>query len=74
MLNNGEINGERLVSEDFIHRSLEPNSSTNEQQIWLQLVAKYQQRKPRWLSLSPNVFAAKGSREQRVMVLQSRIW
>ena len=69
MLNNGEINGERLVSEDFIRRSLEPNSSTNEQEFGYNWWLNTNSEKPRWPSLSPNVFAAKGSREQRVMVL-----
>lgn len=69
MLNNGEINGERLVSEDFIRRSLEPNSSNNEQEFGYNWWLNTNSEKPRWPSLSPNVFAAKGSREQRVMVL-----
>lgn len=71
MLDNGEINGVRLVSEDFVQRSIAPNSAEQEQDRdfgynwWLNTDPV----SPRWPSLSPTAYAAKGSREQRVMVL-----
>lgn len=70
MLNGGEINGVRIVSEDWIERSLTPNTALNGEgdfgfHWWLNRGAEVK----RWPSLPDNAFAAQGNREQRVLVL-----
>lgn len=66
MLNGGEINGERIVSEDWVKRSTSPNQSSNERaygyQWWLNTDG-------RWPQLPSNAFAAQGNRQQYVMVV-----
>jgi len=69
MLNKGEINGTRIVSESWVERSLQPNQSKNKPaygyQWWLNAGAVGK----RWKDLPSNTFAAMGNREQRVLVI-----
>jgi CubicO group peptidase (beta-lactamase class C family) len=69
MLNGGEINGARLVTEDFVARSVEPNSSENERAYGYQWWLNRGDGKLRWPSLPLNAYAAMGNRDQRVTVL-----
>ncbi len=72
MLNGGQINGKRLVTEDFIKRALTPNNTVNKPdygyQWWLNRGAK----EKRWPDLPANAYAAMGNREQRVMVIPNK--
>jgi CubicO group peptidase (beta-lactamase class C family) len=69
MLNGGEINGTRLVSEQWVADSLQPNDSDNEQAYGYQWWLNSGDSQLRWLDLPANSFAARGNREQRVMVV-----
>lgn len=70
MLDRGEINGQRIVSEDWVQRSVTPNQSRNEPaygyQWWLNSVNG---RTLRWPQLPANAYSAQGNRQQYVMVL-----
>src|SRR5690606_11961161 len=70
MLNDGEINGQRIVSADWVQRSVTPNQSRNEPaygyQWWLNSASG---RSLRWPQLPASAFAAQGNRQQYVMVL-----
>lgn len=69
MLNKGEINGQRLFTEQWAEESLQPNGSENQPdygyQWWLNRGADTK----RWPSLPETAYAAMGNREQRLMVL-----
>lgn len=69
MLNGGEINGTRLVTEDFVARSVEPNASENERAYGYQWWLNRGDGILRWPSLPVNAYAAMGNRDQRVTVL-----
>lgn len=69
MLNKGEINGRRLVTENYIAESLTPNQTTNDKAYGYQWWLNKGNAKKRWPSLPANSFAAMGNREQRVMVI-----
>ncbi|QQD21319.1 serine hydrolase [Oceanospirillaceae bacterium ASx5O] len=69
MLNGGEINGTRIVTEGWIQRALQPNGSDNKRDFGYQWWLNKATDKPRWPGLPDNVFAAQGNREQRVLVI-----
>ncbi len=69
MINKGKINGERIVNQDWVERSLQKNSSTNKPDYGYQWWLNTSETKPRWPDLATNVFAAKGSRSQFIMVI-----
>jgi len=68
MLGKGEINGRRLLGQDWVVRATSPNGSSNEQaygyQFWLNSGAQ-----PRWPSLPADTYAALGNRQQVMMML-----
>ena len=70
MLNSGEINGQRIVSADWVQRSVTPNPSRNQPaygyQWWLNSADGLSLR---WPQLPANAYAAQGNRQQYVMVL-----
>ncbi len=72
MLNKGEINGERIVSQDWVERSLQKNSSTNKPDYGYQWWLNTSETKPRWPDLADNAFAAKGSRSQFITVIPDK--
>ncbi|MBU2865328.1 beta-lactamase family protein [Reinekea forsetii] len=69
MLNKGKLNGQRLVSEEWVAQSLLPNSSANKASYGYQWWLNKGDATKRWPSLAENVYAAMGNREQRVMVI-----
>lgn len=69
MLNGGEINGVRLVSEDWVKESVQPNNAENRQDYGYFWWLNSSTTAPRWPSLPANVYAAMGSREQRVLII-----
>lgn len=69
MLNRGQINGQRLVSEDWVARSLQPNGSANKRDFGYHWWLNNASEEPRWPALPGSIFAAQGNREQRVLVM-----
>ncbi|MEJ2065150.1 MAG: serine hydrolase [Reinekea sp.] len=69
MLNGGEINDHRLVSEDYIQRALTPNASNNEKNFGYLWWLNDGDNVKRWPELPDNTYAALGSRDQRVLVM-----
>ncbi|MFM1896207.1 MAG: hypothetical protein RLZZ385_1281, partial [Pseudomonadota bacterium] len=71
MLNNGEINGRRIVREDWVARSVTPNTSGNEKAYGFQWWLNRGDEGLRWPSLPADAFAAQGNRQQWLMVIPS---
>lgn len=73
MLNKGVLNGERLVSEDWVNRSIQPNNSLNQRaygyQWWLNSDGSEDYR--RWPELPADTYAANGNRQQYMMIIPS---
>ena len=69
MLNGGEINGTRIVTEDWISRALQPNTSANKRDFGYHWWLNKATDEPRWPGLPDNTFAAQGNRDQRVLVI-----
>lgn len=69
MLNGGEINGTRLVSEQWVRDSVQYNQAKNRDDYgyfwWLNSRENY----ARWPSLPENTYSSMGSRDQRVTVI-----
>lgn len=72
MLNEGVINGHRLVSRDWVEQAVQPNSSDNDPAYGYLWWLNSGGNSLRWPDLPPDSFAAQGNREQRVMVIPSR--
>lgn len=72
MLNEGVINGHRLVSPDWVARALQPNGSENDPAYGYQWWLNRGGEELRWPDLPEETFAAQGNREQRLMVIPSR--
>ena len=68
MLNGGEINGTRLVSQQWVADSTQPNGSDNEKAYGYQWWLNRGDSLVRWPDLPGNTYAARGNREQRLMV------
>lgn len=72
MLNGGELNGYRLVSEDWVARALQPNLSDNTKSYGYQFWLNNGDDSLRWKDLPRESFAALGNRKQVVMVIPSQ--
>tara|TARA_B100000446_G_scaffold46105_5_gene42424 strand:- start:201793 stop:203160 length:1368 start_codon:yes stop_codon:yes gene_type:complete len=72
MLNRGELNGHRLVTEDWVDRALAPNKSTNTKSYGYQFWLNAGDASLRWPDLPQDSFAALGNRKQVVMVVPSK--
>ncbi|WP_320822446.1 serine hydrolase [Reinekea sp.] len=68
MLNGGAINGARLVSPQWVADSVQPNGSDNEKAYGYQWWLNRGDNQVRWPDLPANTYAARGNREQRLMV------
>ncbi len=73
MLNKGVLNGVRVVSEDWVAESVQPNSSVNSRaygyQWWLN--ADGSSEPVRWPDLPVDAYSAQGNRQQFVMIIPS---
>jgi hypothetical protein len=73
MLNNGVLNGQRVVSEDWVKRSVQPNESLNQRaygyQWWLNSDGRADDA--RWPELPADAYSANGNRQQYTMVIPS---
>ena len=72
MLNGGTINRHRVVSEDYVRRSVLPNSSKNYPAYGYQWWLNTGNTSKLWPDLPDNAFAARGNREQRILVLPDK--
>ena len=71
MLDDGVINGHRLVSRDWVDRAVQPNPTDNGPRYGYQWWLNRGGENLRWPDLPADAFAAQGNREQRVMVIPS---
>ncbi|MFI2810969.1 serine hydrolase domain-containing protein [Microbulbifer sp. JSM ZJ756] len=71
MLNRGELNGQRLLSEDWVARAATPNGSDNEPRYGYQFWLNRGGASPRYPQLPEDVFLMQGNRRQRVMISPS---
>ncbi|WP_237060342.1 serine hydrolase domain-containing protein [Microbulbifer sediminum] len=71
MLDRGELNGQRLLSEDWVERAAMPNSSDNEPRYGYQFWLNRGGTSPRYPQLPDDVFLMQGNRRQRVLISPS---
>ncbi len=71
MVAGGVINGQRLVSGDWIERATSPNSSENHRAYGYQWWLNRGDVEPRWPELPIDAYAANGNRQQSLMVIPS---
>lgn len=72
MLAGGELNGVRLLSEDWVHRVSLPNTSTNDPRYGYQFWLNRGGEALRWPSLPDDAYAMMGNRQQTVMIVPSQ--
>ncbi len=72
MLNQGELNGHRLVTKDWVSRAVQPNASINTKSYGYQFWLNRGDRDLRWKDLPEDSFAALGNRKQVVMMIPSQ--
>jgi CubicO group peptidase (beta-lactamase class C family) len=72
MLNDGVINGRRLISSDWIRASTSPNSSENEKAYGYLWWLNSGDSRLRWPDLPADSYAAQGNRQQWIMIVPSR--
>ena len=71
LLDGGKINGQRLLSEDWVVRATAPNQSDNDPRYGYQLWLNSGGGELRWPSLPADSYAMQGNRSQFVMMLPS---
>lgn len=69
MLNGGELNGVRFMTEDYVSRALQYSNAENERAYGYQWWLNIGDAQRRWKDLPRSSYAAMGNREQRVMVI-----
>jgi CubicO group peptidase (beta-lactamase class C family) len=72
MLEGGTLNGKRLLSQDWITRAQEPNTSNNDKRYGYHFWLNSGSGELRWASLPADAYAMSGNRAQIVMVVPSR--
>lgn len=71
MLNQGEINGHRLLSKDWVKRATAPNISNNDKRYGFQFWLNAGEQELRWPTLPSDAYAMLGNRKQSVMIIPS---
>ena len=71
MLQKGELNGHRIVSEQWVAQATSPNSSDNERAYGYQVWLNEGDKALRWPDLPVDAYAFTGNRGQRVMIIPS---
>lgn len=71
MLDGGTINGERLVTEDWLERATSPNNTQNDKAYGYQWWLNRGNAELRFADLPADAFYANGNRQQLVMVVPS---
>jgi len=72
MLNGGEINGQRLVTEEWVVRATTPNATDNDKAYGYQWWLNRGNERLRFPNLPEDMYYANGNRQQSVMVIPSR--
>ncbi len=72
MLNKGEINGRRILSEEWVERAVTPNDSKNNTNYGFQFWLNQRGGKQPWPSLPEDTFYMSGNRKQFVVVVPSK--
>ncbi|NOX50893.1 MAG: serine hydrolase [Gammaproteobacteria bacterium] len=72
MLNNGQLNGRRFISESWVARATQPNTSNNEPNYGYQFWLNSGGDSLRWPQLPADSYAMSGNRHQTVMIVPSR--
>lgn len=71
MLNGGTINGQRIVTEDWVSRATTPNSSENQRAYGYQWWLNRGNEELRWPDIPAGAYSAQGNRQQYLMVIPS---
>ncbi|HCA36257.1 MAG TPA: serine hydrolase [Gammaproteobacteria bacterium] len=71
MLNGGELNGVRIVTQDWVARATQPNSSGNDQAYGYQWWLNRGNERLRFAELPEDMYYASGNRQQLVAVVPS---
>jgi len=71
MLNQGELNGHRLLSKDWVTRASTPNKSDNDKRYGYQFWLNAGEQELRWPTLPSDAYAMMGNRKQSVMIIPS---
>ena len=71
MLNGGTINGERIVTQNWIDRATSPNDSLNQKAYGYQWWLNRGNNGLRWEDLPEDAYSAQGNRHQYLMVIPS---
>ncbi len=71
LLNEGELNGYRLLSADWVHRAISPNASDNDPRYGYQIWLNGGGDSLRWPDLPEDSYAMQGNRGQIVLVIPS---
>ena len=71
MLNEGVLNGQRIVNADWVARSTRQNTSQNEKAYGFQWWLNQGDEQLRWPDLPAESYAAQGNRQQNMMVIPS---
>lgn len=72
MLNKGEFNGKRLLSEAWVNRAVSPNTSKNKPNYGYHFWLNHSEYKKPWRLLPEDAFFMSGNRKQYVMVAPSQ--
>ncbi len=72
MLNGGEINGQRIVTEDWVTRATTPNQSDNDKAYGYQWWLNAGNSSYRFANLPADAYYANGNRQQSMMIIPSR--
>lgn len=71
MANNGEINGQKLLPDNWVTAAQAPNTSDNEKSYGYQFWLNRGDDQLRWPSLPEDAYAMLGNRKQSVMIIPS---
>ncbi|MBU2916614.1 beta-lactamase family protein [Psychrosphaera sp. F3M07] len=72
MLNQGEINGHRLLTKDWVAAASMPNTSENDKRYGYQFWLNAGEDELRWPALPSDAYAMMGNRKQTVMIIPSQ--
>ena len=72
MLQEGELNGHRILSKQWVAEATRPNDSDNERAYGYQVWLNQGDQALRWPDLPADAYAFTGNRGQRVMIIPSQ--
>lgn len=72
MVSGGTINGQQLVTQDWIDRATAPNTSENEKAYGYQWWLNRGDQELRWPAIPVDAYAALGNRQQNMMIVPSK--